>query len=84
MNDEEFTKFKKRYQGLMYLIAHRIGGDRITNDFDDSIQDLSISGMDATKRKQAEPLRISSVLLSLISMRKPYCGIRRTIQVIKL
>tara|TARA_R110000751_G_scaffold252359_2_gene352069 strand:+ start:181 stop:714 length:534 start_codon:yes stop_codon:yes gene_type:complete len=49
MNDDEFAKFKKRYQGLMYLIAHRIGGDRITNDFDDSIQDLSISGMDAVR-----------------------------------
>ena len=49
MNDEQFKKFRKRYQGLIYKIAHRIGGDKITNDFDDSVQNLSISGMDAVK-----------------------------------
>jgi len=31
----------------MYAVAHRIGGDKIAHDFDDSNQELAITAMDA-------------------------------------
>ena len=47
MNDAQYKKILKKYENLMFTIAHRIGGDKITNDFDDSIQNLSMACIEA-------------------------------------
>ena len=47
MNNTEWNTVTKKYGKLMYMIAHRVGGDAITNSVDDSFQELSISAMDA-------------------------------------
>ena len=49
ISDEEWEKVEKKYKNLIYMIAHRIGGDKITNDFDDSVQEVSFSAMDAIR-----------------------------------
>jgi hypothetical protein len=49
MTDEQYKLILKRYQNLMYMIAHRIGGDPVTHDFDDSLQELALSAMDAVR-----------------------------------
>ena len=49
MNDEQWKKILGRYQNLMYMIAHRIGGDPVTHDFDDCLQELALSAMDAVR-----------------------------------
>jgi len=47
MNDQQWEKILKKYKGLMYMIGHRIGGDKIANDFDDSQQELALTAIDA-------------------------------------
>lgn len=47
MTDQQWDKILKKYKRLMYTIAHRIGGDKIANDFDDSQQELALTAMDA-------------------------------------
>ena len=47
MSEEEWNILKGKYGKLLYHIAHRIGGDNITNSIEDSYQDLSIACMDA-------------------------------------
>ena len=49
ISNEEWEKVEKKYKNLIYMIAHRIGGDKITNDFDDSVQEVSFSAMDAIR-----------------------------------
>tara|TARA_R100000742_G_C4269720_1_gene88278 strand:- start:256 stop:807 length:552 start_codon:yes stop_codon:yes gene_type:complete len=52
ITDEQYKKILKKYENLMFTIAHRIGGDKITNDFDDSIQNLSMSCLEAVSAYQ--------------------------------
>jgi hypothetical protein len=47
LTNEQWLKIHKKYKRLMYAVAHRIGGDKIANDFDDSNQELAITAMDA-------------------------------------
>ena len=47
MTDQQWDKILKKYKRLMYTIAHKIGGDKIANDFDDSQQELALTAMDA-------------------------------------
>jgi len=47
VTEEQQKKIEEKYGRLMYTIAHRIGGDKITNDFEDSVQNLKISALDA-------------------------------------
>tara|TARA_R100000008_G_scaffold40816_1_gene23440 strand:+ start:507 stop:1088 length:582 start_codon:yes stop_codon:yes gene_type:complete len=47
LDDEQWAKILKKYKRLMYAVCHRIGGDKIANDFDDSQQELSITAIDA-------------------------------------
>ena len=49
ISDNEWDKINEKYGGLIYMIAHRIGGDKITNDFDDSVQEIRLSAMDAVR-----------------------------------
>ena len=44
---EQIEKIKSKYGNLIYAIAYRIGGDAVTNSFEDSVQNLYISAMDA-------------------------------------
>tara|TARA_R110000765_G_scaffold242384_1_gene345003 strand:+ start:114 stop:731 length:618 start_codon:yes stop_codon:yes gene_type:complete len=56
ISNEEWEVVQKKYGSLIYMIAHRIGGDKITNDFDDSVQEIRMSAMDAirTYRKKTD------------------------------
>ena len=49
ISNEEWEFVQKKYGSLIYMIAHRIGGDKITNDFDDSVQEIRMSAMDAIR-----------------------------------
>ena len=43
---EQWEWLEKKYGKLLHHIAYRIGGDSITNDHDDSYQELSIAVLD--------------------------------------
>jgi len=45
--DEQLEKIEKKYGRLIYTIAHKIGGDSVVNSFEDSVQELYISALDA-------------------------------------
>ena len=47
LTDSQWAQIQKKYKRLMYAVSHRIGGDKIANDFDDSQQELAITTMDA-------------------------------------
>jgi len=47
LKEEDWKKVLKQYRKLMYMIAHRIGGDRVAHDFDDNFQELSTACMEA-------------------------------------
>lgn len=47
LTDDQWSKIHKKYKRLMYAVAHRIGGDKVAHDFDDSNQELAITAMDA-------------------------------------
>jgi hypothetical protein len=47
LTDSQWAQIHKKYKRLMYAVSHRIGGDKIANDFDDSQQELAITTMDA-------------------------------------
>ena len=47
LTNEQWGKIHKKYKRLMYAVAHRIGGDKVAHDFDDSNQELAITAMDA-------------------------------------
>lgn len=49
INEEQWNMILKKYKKLLYHVSHRIGGDNITNDFNDSYQDLSIACIEAVK-----------------------------------
>lgn len=51
---EQWDKLWERYKNLMYSISYRIGGDNICNSIEDSIQELSITAMDACRTYQAK------------------------------
>jgi|15BtaG_2_1085339.scaffolds.fasta_scaffold01901_9 hypothetical protein len=44
---EQWDKLDVQYGKLIYKIAHFIGGDRITNDFEDSVQEVRMACIDA-------------------------------------
>jgi len=46
LNSEQWEWLEKKYGKLLHHIAYRIGGDKITNDHDDSYQELSIAILD--------------------------------------
>ena len=45
--DDQLKRIEKKYGRLIYTIAHRIGGDSVVNSFEDSVQELYISSLDA-------------------------------------
>jgi hypothetical protein len=47
ISSEQFKKIKTKYEKLMYSIAYRIGGDKVTFSIEDSLQELYISAFDA-------------------------------------
>jgi hypothetical protein len=47
LNDDQWDKLHNKYKRLMYAVGHRIGGDKVGTDFDDSQQELSITAFDA-------------------------------------
>lgn len=47
ITNENFNVILEKYKSLMYHISHRIGGDRVAHDFEDSFQELSMSACDA-------------------------------------
>tara|TARA_R110000765_G_scaffold79511_2_gene156480 strand:- start:489 stop:1070 length:582 start_codon:yes stop_codon:yes gene_type:complete len=49
LTDAQWDKIWDKYKNLMYSISYRIGGDKICNSIDDSIQELCITAMDACR-----------------------------------
>ena len=47
ITNKQVEQIKKSYGNLIYAISYRIGGDAVTNSFDDSVQDLYMAAMDA-------------------------------------
>ena len=47
LTEEQWDKLWEKYKNLMYSISYRIGGDSICNSIEDSVQELSITAMDA-------------------------------------
>jgi hypothetical protein len=45
--NDQLKKIEKKYGRLIFTIAHRIGGDSVVNSFEDSVQELYISSLDA-------------------------------------
>ena len=46
LTNEDWEWLEEKYGRLLHHIAYRIGGDCVTNDHDDSYQELSIAVMD--------------------------------------
>ena len=44
---DQWDKILSKYKNLMYMISHRVGGDKVAHDFDDTFQELSMSALDA-------------------------------------
>ena len=47
LNEEQWGKIDKKYGKLMYKISHQISGDRAIANFDDNLQDIRLSAMEA-------------------------------------
>ena len=47
VNNDDIEEIRTKYGKLIYSIAYRIGGDAVTNSWEDSVQELYISAMDA-------------------------------------
>ena len=47
LTDEQWNKIDKKYGKLMYKISHKISGDTATAGFDDNLQDIRLSAMEA-------------------------------------
>jgi len=47
LTNEQWTKIDKKYGKLMYKISYQISGDRATATFDDNLQDIRLSAMEA-------------------------------------
>lgn len=47
LTDEQWDRVWVKWKNLMYSISYRIGGDSICNSIEDSIQELSLTAMDA-------------------------------------
>ena len=47
VTDEQWQKVLDKYEKLMFTISHNVGGDKVTNDFDDTVQEVSITAMEA-------------------------------------
>ena len=57
LSEEEWTILQRKYDKLLFHIAHRIGGDNVTNSFNDSYQDLCIACMEAVKAYRKKVLQ---------------------------
>lgn len=47
LTDTQWSKVQAKYKRLMYTVSHKIGGDKVGQDFDDSQQELALTTMDA-------------------------------------
>tara|TARA_Y100000385_G_scaffold257788_1_gene285259 strand:+ start:589 stop:1155 length:567 start_codon:yes stop_codon:yes gene_type:complete len=47
LTDDQWKKIDKKYGKLMYKISHQISGDKATAGFDDNLQDIRLSAMEA-------------------------------------
>lgn len=47
ITEEQQKRIEDKYGRLIYAIAYKIGGDKVTNSFEDSVQNLQISALDA-------------------------------------
>jgi len=47
LTEEQWTKIEKKYGNLMYKISHKISGDKAIAGFDDNLQDIRMSAMEA-------------------------------------
>lgn len=47
ITEAQWTKVQAKYKRLMYTVSHKIGGDKVGQDFDDSQQELALTTMDA-------------------------------------
>ena len=47
LTDDQWNKIDKKYGKLMYKISHQISGDYATAGFDDNLQDIRLSAMEA-------------------------------------
>jgi hypothetical protein len=50
LKDTEWKWLEEKYGNLLHHIAYRVGGDKVTNDHDDTYQELSIAMMDTVIR----------------------------------
>ena len=58
LTEEQYKKIEKAYLNLMYKISHRTGGDRLGYDFEDVVQELrmtAIEAVNAFSRKIGKP-----------------------------
>ena len=49
LTNEDWEWLEEKYGNLLHHIAYRIGGDSVTNDHDDSYQNLSIAMLDTVR-----------------------------------
>ena len=49
IENNQWQMIEDKYQRLMYMIAHRIGGDKVAHSFDDNYQDLCASALEASE-----------------------------------
>ena len=47
LSKEQWEKIDEKYGKLMYKISHQISGDRAIANFDDNLQDIRLSAMEA-------------------------------------
>jgi len=47
LTEEQWNRVWEKWKNLMFSISYRIGGDNICNSIEDSVQELSITAMDA-------------------------------------
>ena len=47
LTDKQWDRVWVKWKNLMFAISYRIGGDNICNSIEDSVQELSITAMDA-------------------------------------
>ena len=86
LTNEDWEWLEEKYGKLLHHISYRIGGDKITNDHDDSYQELSIAIMDTvemfdrtTKKPFAEykhPSHFDKYLKTVLWNRKNNLGVK--------
>ena len=56
ITNEEFQWLEEKYGKLLHHIAYRIGGDSITNDHEDSYQNLCFASLGVRNRGSLTPV----------------------------